>query len=168
MRRAAGDGRWPDLSDAALLDGAWLEPFLAGRSSLGQISAEDVSNALRALLPWDLQRELDSAAPTHFATPAGTSAPIDYSGENGPTLAVKVQELFGLETHPYVAGAPLALHLLSPAQRPIQITRDLPGFWRGSWADVRADMRGRYPKHFWPEDPATAPPTRRAGRPPGA
>jgi len=168
MRRAAGDERWPDLSDAALLDGAWLEPFLAGRSSLGQISAEDVSNALRALLPWDLQRELDSAAPTHFATPAGTSAPIDYSGENGPTLAVKVQELFGLETHPYVAGAPLALHLLSPAQRPIQITRDLPGFWRGSWADVRADMRGRYPRHFWPEDPAKAPATRRAGRPSGA
>lgn len=168
MRRAARDERWPDLSDAALLDGAWLEPFLAGRSSLGQVSAEDVSNALRALLPWDLQRELDSAAPTHFATPAGTSVAIDYSGENGPTLAVKVQELFGLEAHPEVAGAPLALHLLSPAQRPIQITRDLPGFWRGSWAEVRADMRGRYPKHFWPEDPAKAPATRRAGRPSGA
>lgn len=175
MRRAAqqagGDAAgWPDLSDDGLNDGAWLEPFLAGKTSLGQLTAEDVSEALRALLPWDLQRALESGAPTHFDTPAGTRVAIDYGNEEGPVLAVKVQELFGLGVHPALAGGrtPLALHLLSPAQRPIQITRDLPGFWRGSWADVRADMRGRYPRHFWPEDPASAPPTRRAGRPPGA
>lgn len=175
MRRAAGgagtDNPWPDLSDAALVaDMAWLEPFLDGKTAVSQLGADELGSALHALLPWDLQRALEDGAPTHFDTPAGTRVAIDYSSEEGPVLAVKVQELFGLATHPALAGGrvPLALHLLSPAQRPVQITRDLPGFWRGSWADVRADMRGRYPKHFWPDDPASAPATRRAGRPPGA
>lgn len=174
MRRAHGEGPdnpWPDLSDAALLaDGAWLEPFLQGRTALAQLTADDLAAALQALLPWELRQELERGAPTHFETPAGTRVAIDYGDEAGPALAVKVQELFGLAQHPALAGGrtPLVLHLLSPAQRPIQITRDLPGFWRGSWAAVRAEMRGRYPKHFWPEDPASAPPTRRAGRPPSA
>ena len=116
------------------------------------------------MLPWDLRRRLDDEAPTHFRAPTGTEAPIDYDAEGGPAIALRVQELFGLNTHPSLAGGriPLTLHLLSPANRPIQITRDLPGFWRGSWASVRADLRGRYPRHFWPEDPAAAAPTARA------
>ncbi len=116
------------------------------------------------MLSWDLKRRLDDEAPTHFLAPTGTQAPIDYDAEGGPAIALRVQELFGLNTHPSLAGGriPLTLNLLSPANRPIQITRDLPGFWRGSWAAVRADLRGRYPRHFWPEDPAAAAPTARA------
>jgi ATP-dependent helicase HrpB len=165
IRRAEGD-EWPDLSDEALAATAedWLAPHLVGKSSLGEIGADLLSDALRSLLPWNLQRRLDAEAPTHIEVPTGSVIPIDYAGEEGPVLAVRVQELFGLEKHPTIAGGrvPLILHLLSPAHRPIQITRDLPGFWRGSWAAVRADMRGQYPKHPWPEDPLTAPPTRRA------
>ncbi len=114
-------------------------------------------------MPHDLQRKIDTLAPTHFAVPTGSSIPIRYEADD-PVLAVRVQELFGLKEHPAIAGGkvPLLLELLSPAHRPIQLTRDLPGFWRGSWADVRADMRGRYPKHVWPEDPAHAAPTARA------
>ena len=119
---------------------------------------------VRALLPWPLQRRLDAEAPTHFAAPTGSQVPIDYEAEGGPKIAIRVQELFGLDRHPAIAGgkAPLLIELLSPAHRPVQMTRDLPGFWRGSYAAVRAEMRGRYPKHPWPEDPIAAPPTRRA------
>src|SRR6185312_5021464 len=102
---------------------------------------------------------LDAAAPTHWTAPTGMRHPIDYAAEGGPRVEVRVQELFGLSTHPTTAGEPLTLALLSPARRPVQTTRDLPGFWRGSWKDVRAEMRGRYPKHPWPEDPALAEPT---------
>jgi len=165
LRKAEGD-EWPDLSDEALAATAqeWLAPHLAGRSGLGDIGPDLLSEALRGLLPWNLQRRLDAEAPTHVEVPTGSQIPIDYGAEEGPVLAVRVQELFGLDKHPTIAAGrvPLILHLLSPAQRPIQITRDLPGFWRGSWAAVRADMRGQYPKHPWPEDPLTAPPTRRA------
>jgi ATP-dependent helicase HrpB len=165
LRRAEGD-EWPDLSDAALAAGAedWLAPHLVGKAGLSEIGADLLSEALRALLPWTLQRRLDAEAPTHIDVPTGSQIPVDYGGDEGPVLAVRVQELFGLDRHPALAGGrvPLILHLLSPAGRPIQITRDLPGFWRGSWAAVRADMRGQYPKHPWPEDPLTAPPTRRA------
>jgi ATP-dependent helicase HrpB len=165
LRQAEGD-EWPDLSDEALMQAAeeWLAPHLVGKSSLGEIGADLLSEALRSLLPWNLQRRLDAEAPTHIEVPTGSQIPIDYGGEEGPVLAVRVQELFGLDKHPAIAAGrvPLILHLLSPAQRPLQITRDLPGFWRGSWASVRADMRGQYPKHPWPEDPLTAPPTRRA------
>ncbi len=165
LRKAEGD-EWPDLSDEALIATAseWLAPHLVGRSSLNDIGPDLLSEALRGLLPWNLQRRLDMEAPTHVEVPTGSQIPIDYGGEEGPVLAVRVQELFGLDKHPTIAAGrvPLILHLLSPAQRPIQITRDLPGFWRGSWAAVRADMRGQYPKHPWPEDPLTAPPTRRA------
>ena len=117
--------------------------------------------ALHALLPWPLQRRLDTEAPTHLTLPSGRAAPIDYAAEGGPTVSARVQELFGLAQHPTIAGGrvPLVIALLSPAQRPVQVTRDLPGFWRGSYAAVRAEMRGRYPKHAWPEDPVNAAPT---------
>ncbi|WP_243374459.1 ATP-dependent helicase HrpB [Microvirga solisilvae] len=165
LRKAEGD-EWPDLSDEALVATAaeWLAPHLVGKAGLNDIGADLLSEAVRSLLPWNLQRRLDAEAPTHIEVPTGSQIAIDYRGEEGPVLAVRVQELFGLDKHPTIAAGrvPLILHLLSPAQRPIQITRDLPGFWRGSWAAVRADMRGQYPKHPWPDDPVTAPPTRRA------
>ena len=142
----------------------WLAPYLLGKSGVADIGADDVSEALRALLPYALTRRLDEEAPTHFVAPTGTAAPVDYESEGGPSIALRVQELFGLTQHPALAGGrvPLTLHLLSPAHRPIQITRDLPGFWKGSWASVRADLRGRYPRHVWPEDPASAAATNRA------
>jgi ATP-dependent helicase HrpB len=164
LRRAEGEA-WPDLSDEALAaDPEWLAPFLAGKTKLDEIGADDLASALDAMLPWDLARRLADEAPTHFEAPTGTAAPIDYEAEGGPAIALRVQELFGLNKHPALAGGriPLTLHLLSPAYRPIQITRDLPGFWRGSWAAVRSDLRGRYPRHFWPENPAAAAPTARA------
>ena len=164
LRRAEGEA-WPDLSDEALAaDPGWLAPFLLGKTKLDEIGAGDLENALGAMLPWELARRLDEEAPTHFEAPTGTRAPIDYQAEGGPAIALRVQELFGLAEHPGLAGGriPLTLHLLSPAHRLIQITRDLPGFWRGSWAAVRSDLRGRYPRHFWPGDPAAAQPTTRA------
>jgi ATP-dependent helicase HrpB len=164
LAQAEGEA-WPDLSDEALAaDPGWLTPFLTGKTKLDEIGADDLASALDATLPWDLSRRLANEAPTHFQAPTGTAAPIDYEAEGGPAIALRVQELFGLNEHPAIAGGriPLTLHLLSPAYRPIQITRDLPGFWRGSWAAVRSDLRGRYPRHFWPEDPAAAIPTARA------
>ena len=164
LRKADGDS-WPDLSDAALAaDGEnWLVPALYDKISLKELSPGDLSDALMALLPWQLRARLEREAPTHFEAPTGTMLAIDYEAEQGPTIAVRLQELFGLNTHPSIAkgAVPLVLELLSPAQRPVQVTRDLPGFWRGSYAAVRSDLRGRYPRHPWPEDPATALPTRR-------
>jgi ATP-dependent helicase HrpB len=157
---------WPDLSDTALAETIeiWLAPFLAGKANLADIRDGDLQAALDALLPWDMRRRLDAEAPTHFTTPAGSHIALDYGAEQGPTLSVRVQELYGLATHPALANGrfALSLELLSPAHRPIQITRDLPGFWRGSWAAVRTEMKGRYPKHLWPEDPAAAQATTRA------
>ncbi|MFL5155168.1 MAG: ATP-dependent helicase HrpB [Microvirga sp.] len=165
LRRAEGE-EWPELSDDALAATIedWLAPHLVGKAGLADIGPDDLAEALRALLPWSLRARLDAEAPTHVEVPTGSRIAIDYGAEEGPVLAVRVQELFGLGQHPTIAAGrvPLVLHLLSPAQRPIQITRDLPGFWRGSWAAVRADMRGQYPKHPWPEDPLNAEPTRRA------
>ena len=165
LRRVEGE-EWPDLSDEALAREAttWLAPDLEGRTSLGAIAADTLEAALHALLPWDLQRRLDAEAPTHFEAPTGSRVAVDYEAEGGPVLAIRVQELFGLSTHPALAQGrvPLTLHLLSPAHRPIQITRDLPGFWKGSWAAVKAEMKGRYPRHPWPDDPAGAAPTTRA------
>jgi ATP-dependent helicase HrpB len=164
LRKAEGDS-WPDLSDAGLIARRddWLVPALYDKIALKDISAGDLSDALMALLPWEMRARLDREAPTHFEAPTGTVLAIDYEAEQGPTIAVRLQELFGLNTHPSIAAGkvPLVLELLSPAQRPVQVTRDLPGFWRGSYAAVRSDLRGRYPRHPWPEDPASAPPTRR-------
>ena len=167
LRKAEGE-EWPDLSDDALARSAadWLAPFLSGKTALTQIGADDLSAALDALLPWSLRKRLDAEAPTHFTAPSGSHVPIDYEAEQGPTVSIRVQELFGLARHPSIAGGRVALtiELLSPAHRPVQVTRDLPGFWRGSYADVKAEMRGRYPKHPWPDDPLSAPATRRAKR----
>jgi ATP-dependent helicase HrpB len=160
----ARDGAWPDLEDAALsarLD-ALLPPLLAGKTALKAVTDAALEQALRSLIPWDLQRRLDAEAPVRWTAPTGSSARIDYAAEGGPRADVRVQEVFGLNVHPTVGAVALTLALLSPAHRPIQLTRDLPGFWAGSWAEVRKAMRGRYPKHAWPEDPANAQPTRRA------
>ncbi|MCY6382902.1 ATP-dependent helicase HrpB [Hoeflea prorocentri] len=163
LRRTQGEP-WPDMSDGALLDclDQWFLPFQPGCMAFGRIAPESLANGLMSLVPFDLQRDIDRLAPRQFQTPAGSNLAIRYE-EDEPVLSVRVQELFGLREHPALANGtvPLVLELLSPAQRPIQKTRDLPGFWAGSWADVRADMRGRYPKHPWPQDPATAEPTRR-------
>ncbi|WP_274423550.1 ATP-dependent helicase HrpB [Chelativorans sp. YIM 93263] len=155
---------WPDVSDNALLAGLddWLLPFLQGEAALSAIPGRVLVDGLMALLPYELQRDLDIKAPSHFTAPTGNRVPIRYE-DGEAVLAIRVQELFGLKAHPVICrDFPLTLELLSPAHRPIQKTRDLPGFWSGSWADVRADMRGRYPKHIWPEDPAAASPTSRA------
>jgi ATP-dependent helicase HrpB len=165
LRRHLGD-EWPDLSDDALGKTAseWLAPMLEGKTSLSSIGADDLGNALQALVPWNMKRKLEDEAPTHFNAPSGSSVPIDYEAEEGPKLSIRVQELFGLDKHPSVAQGkvPLIVELLSPAHRPVQLTRDLPGFWRGSYAAVKVEMKGRYPRHPWPDNPLEAPATRRA------
>ena len=165
LRSSEGD-EWPDLSDTALAQnaGQWLAPLFAGKTSLGDVAPDEFAAALSELLPWPLKRRLETEAPTHFEAPTGTQVPIDYEAEGGPKIAIRVQELFGLDRHPTIAGGKIALviDLLSPAHRPVQTTRDLPGFWRGSYAAVRTEMRGRYPRHPWPDDPIAAPATRRA------
>ena len=164
--RTAGEDEWPDLTDEALAKTVkeWLAPFLAGKTKLSEIGADDLGAALDALLPWNLKRRLEEEAPTHFEAPTGNRHAIGYETAGAPALHIRVQELFGLTQHPSIARGklPLTLHLLSPAHRPIQITRDLPGFWKGSWAAVKAEMKGRYPRHPWPDDPASAAPTARA------
>ena len=158
------DPSWPDVSDAGLLveREIWLWPLLDTVQSLDAISDTVLEQGLRGLIPWDRQRALDDLAPPRLITPLGSAA-IDYSTDGGPRVDIRVQELFGVTVHPTVGGGRVAvtLALLSPARRPIQMTKDLPGFWSGSWKDVRAEMRGRYPRHSWPENPADAPPTNR-------
>jgi len=165
LRRAEGE-EWPDLSDAGLAATVteWLEPILLFTTACDQIEIDGFANALENVLPWALRRRLDTDAPTHFAAPSGSSVPIDYAAEEGPKLSIRVQQLFGLDRHPTIAGGrvPLVVELLSPAHRPVQVTRDLPGFWRGSYAAVKVEMKGRYPRHPWPDDPLAAPATRRA------
>lgn len=164
--RAAAPEEWPDLSDTALAARReeWLVPALFGKTALSDLSAGELSEALHGLLPWDMRARLDREAPTHIEAPTGTALAIDYAAGEGPKISVRLQEMFGLNVHPSIAKGriPLVVELLSPAHRPVQVTRDLPGFWRGSYAAVRADLRGRYPRHPWPDDPAAAPPTRRA------
>lgn len=160
-------GRLPDLSNEALADDldAWLTPHLAGLTRLEELEGLDFRAILEDLLGRELARDVDRAAPARYETPLGGRIRIDYSREV-PALPVRVQEMFGVTEHPVAGDPPVALlvELLSPAGRPVQITRDLPGFWAGSYAEMAKEMRAAYPKHPWPEDPAAAAPTRRAGR----
>lgn len=153
----------PDWSDEALLADldTWLAPFASGMRQASDLKSIDIANALRAHLPWDASQIIDRTAPAAFTSPLGRKIAIDYSAEV-PAISVRLQELFGVTTHPTVAGQPLRITLLSPGQKPVQVTMDLPGFWTSSYADVRKDMRGRYPRHPWPEDPSIADPTMRA------
>lgn len=148
------------LSNAELAEALqmWLAPLLVGKRRLSELDPGALHNALLGLLGWENQQAVERLAPSHFTSPAGTSHPIDYSAEVGPTVELRVQALFGLAEHPTIGPnrTPLVLSLTSPAGRPIQTTRDLPGFWKGSWADVAKEMRGRYPKHNWPDDPTAA------------
>lgn len=158
LRTRASYAGFAALSDEALLDtiDLWLPPALAGRRRLDAIAPGALTEALQNLIGWEGVRQIDRIAPARFETPAGSSHEIDYAAEAGPTVEVRVQALFGLSAHPMVGNTPLVLSLTSPAGRPIQTTRDLPGFWRGSWNAVAKEMRGRYPRHPWPEDPSAA------------
>jgi ATP-dependent helicase HrpB len=159
------DESFPDLSDQALAATVadWLVPHITGRTALSQIGADDLGNALDQLVPWDVKRRIEQDLPSHFDAPSGQRHPIAYEGEE-PVLSIRVQELFGLAVHPSVARGkiPLVVELLSPAHRPVQVTRDLPGFWKGSYQAVKSEMKGRYPRHPWPDDPAAASATHRA------
>jgi ATP-dependent helicase HrpB len=165
------DASWPDLSTDALVAtmDSWLAPSLFDVRTAGEVAKLDLRLLLQHILSPRQRSELDRLAPEHFVAPTGSRLSIDYSDATAPSFAVRLQELFGCGDHPSVLGGRVALtiQLLSPAHRPVQVTRDLPGFWRGSYHDVRKDLRGRYPKHEWPEDPMTAKPTRRAKPRPG-
>ena len=154
------DESWPDLTDQALLASIddWLAPFTDGAAK-----RIDFAAALKALVPWDRQRQLDSLAPTHIEVPSGSRIPIDYANPAEPTLAVRLQEMFGLTDTPKVGGdkVPVLIHLLSPARRPVQVTRDLASFWTSGYKAVKAELKGRYPRHYWPDDPLVAEPTAR-------
>jgi len=164
-----GSVAWPDVSDAALLEaaGQWLAPWLDGITRRDQLGRVDLRGALHGLLDWDAQRRLDAFAPTHLTVPSGSRIAIDYTS-GVPTLSVRLQEVFGLTASPRVAEGrvPVTMELLSPARRPVQVTRDLGSFWARGYHEVRRELKGRYPKHYWPDDPHDATPTRRV-RPPG-
>lgn len=168
MARLFPDEGWPDLSEEKLLAtlGDWLGPYLDGARRLSDVAAVDLMPLLQALLPWNLLRRLDEGAPTHLAVPSGSRISLDYGEDGTPVLAVKLQEMFGLADTPTVAWGrvPVLIHLLSPAGRPLQVTADLRGFWNGAYQEVKKEMRGRYPKHPWPDDPWTAVPTRKTKR----
>jgi ATP-dependent helicase HrpB len=167
LHRIEGDA-WPDWSDAALLGSLeeWLAPFLAGITRRSQFQRIDLATALASALPYAQRKALDALAPTHVTVPSGSRLPIDYGAGEVPVLAVRLQEMFGATVTPTIAGGkvPLLLHLLSPAGRPLQVTRDLKGFWSNSYPPIRGEMRGRYPKHPWPDSPLEALPTARAKR----
>jgi ATP-dependent helicase HrpB len=158
------DVSWPDVSEGALLASAhdWLGPHLAGMRRRTEVEQMDLVGALQDLLTWEQRRRLEQLAPTHVTVPTGSRIRVDYSDPTAPFIAVRIQELFGLTDTPRVGAVSLTLQLLSPANRPVQVTRDLAGFWRSSYFEVRKDLRGRYPKHEWPDDPLLAAPTRRA------
>ncbi|WP_415921781.1 ATP-dependent helicase HrpB [Tateyamaria sp. SN6-1] len=162
-RAALMDDTFPDISEPALMETLedWLLPYLTGVRSAADWKGYDIRPALEAYLGWDNMQRLERAVPAAFVTPLGRKVPIDYDAER-PGIAVRLQEMFGVTEHPSVGAHPLQITLLSPAQRPVQVTADLPGFWANSYADVRKDMRGQYPKHPWPEDPTQADPTLRA------
>jgi ATP-dependent helicase HrpB len=163
---AAHDASWPAVDDDALLATLeeWLAPYLAGKRTAADIRTLDLPSLLLGRLSWQQRSQLDALAPTHYEAPTGNRLRIDYADPRAPFVAVRLQEMFGCTETPRVLGGrvPVTLHLLSPAHRPVQVTRDLAGFWRSSYFDVRKDMKGRYPKHPWPDDPLTAAPTHRA------
>ncbi|MFM6854265.1 MAG: ATP-dependent helicase C-terminal domain-containing protein, partial [Sphingopyxis sp.] len=161
----AGLDCWSDDGLMHRLDD-WLPALLRGRRRLGDVPPAALHDALLALVDWAQRQRLDQMAPAEYRTPAGSTHPIDYAAEGGPTVCARVQSLFGLSRHPTIGQppVPLILSLTSPAGRPIQTTRDLPGFWRGSWADVAKEMRGRYPRHPWPDAPWDADATLRTKR----
>ncbi len=162
------DPAWPDFSDEGLLATAneWLAPQLQGLRSLADVKRLDMTDVLMEMIGWQLRRKLDDLAPSHIAVPSGSQIPVDYSDPQAPMIAVRLQELFGLADTPRVLGGrvPVTVQLLSPARRPVQVTRDLASFWRTSYFDVRKEMRGRYPRHHWPENPMEAEATRRTKR----
>ena len=160
LHRSVGEP-WPDWSLATLTSTVdeWLAPYVPGITGRADLDRLDLATILRSQLPWPAGADLDSLAPQSLDLPTGRSVPVDYTGD-APSAAVRVQDLFGVQEHPTAGGRPIVLHLLSPADRPIQVTSDLPGFWAGSWAEVRKEMAGRYPKHQWPDDPANATPKR--------
>ena len=159
------DSAWPDVSDAALLASLdeWLGPSLEPLRRLDDLERLDFVALLEGFLDWRQRRDLDELVPSHIEVPSGSRLPINYSNPEAPVLAVRIQEVFGMRESPRVFGGrvPITMHLLSPASRPVQVTQDLAGFWRTSYFDVRKDLRGRYPKHDWPEDPLAATATRR-------
>lgn len=159
---------WPDLSDEALLErlDRWLGPYLDGITTLDRVHRLDLAPPLQALLTWEQRRRLDRDAPTHLTVPSGSTVRVDYETSDLPVLAVRLQEMFGCKETPRVAEGrvPVMLHLLSPARRPVQVTKDLASFWANAYQDVRKALRGRYPKHHWPEDPLTAVPTAKTKR----
>jgi len=161
---AAAAAAWPAADDAALAADpeAWLAPWLAGVTRREHLARLSLSEVLRARLTWQQQRELDELAPTHLTMPTGSRIRVDYLDEGAPAVAVRLQEVFGLSETPRLGrhGVPVTFKLLSPAQRPLQVTRDLGSFWRGAYDEVRKDRRGRYPRHYWPENPLEAQPTR--------
>jgi ATP-dependent helicase HrpB len=155
---------WPEVSDEALLaEGGWVLPYLGKVKTEADLRSLDLTEAFKGLLTWEQQAELDRVVPAHFTTPLDRRVPIDYDGEV-PGIEVRLQEMFGVTVHPVVGAKrlPLRVALLSPGHKTIQVTMDIPGFWRSSYADVRKDMRGQYPRHPWPEDPTDAEPTLRA------
>jgi ATP-dependent helicase HrpB len=162
---AKGQSDWPDLSDAALLERMedWLQPYLDKVTRLSHFANLDLPGLLLNLLPWPLPQRLDELAPPTLQVPSGSRIALDYS-ERPPVLAVRLQELFGLAETPRLAGGrqQVKLHLLSPARRPVQVTQDLANFWASTYAEVKKDLKGRYPKHYWPDDPLIAEPTARA------
>ncbi len=166
LRRATDAAAWPDVSDAALLAqfDHWLAPHLLGITRWSEVQRVDVLPALTELLDWKKRQALDEWAPTHISVPSGSRVVIDYAHGDTPVLAVRLQEMFGLSATPRIANGrvPLLLHLLSPARHPVQVTGDLASFWKNSYQDVKKDLKGRYPKHYWPDDPLQAQPTARA------
>jgi ATP-dependent helicase HrpB len=162
----AADPEWPDATDAGLLESLdeWLGPHLHGLTSLAEVQRIDVVAVLEGMLGWEQRRRLDAMAPTHVEVPSGSRIPVDYADPAAPVLAVRLQEVFGWTETPRIAGGrvPLTLHLLSPAHRPVQVTRDLASFWRTTYFDVKKDLKGRYPRHYWPDDPLIAEATHRA------
>jgi ATP-dependent helicase HrpB len=165
----AEGAKWPAASDTALLESleSWLAPWLEGVTRREQLKSVPLEQALLARLNFEQQRQLDEWAPTHLALPGGMRVRVDYLDESAPLVSVRLQEVFGLATTPRLGRnrVPVTFRLLSPAQRPVQVTRDLASFWRGAYAQVRKDLRGRYPKHHWPENPLEAQPTRGTRRP---